>query len=275
MAPHFLNKLQGKRVLIIGGSTGIGFAVAKAALEYGARVILSSSNQTKIDAAIQRLQDHVQDAAGLAPPEIEGRTCDLGKPETLEENVKNLFEFATRDGKLLLDHVVFTAGDFYQLPRIDTVAIEDIARISMVRVTGCIFVAKHLPAYISQSTESSFTVTASTTQWRPMKGWAVLNGAAGGIQPLTRGLAVDLKPVRVNCVTPGFVRTELFDGFPEEAREGMFAAMRVDSVTETVGTPEDLAEAYLYLMKSSFATGSTVVVDGGRAIGDSKGSESR
>lgn len=268
MAPHFINKLQGKRVLIIGGSTGIGFAVAKAAIEYGAQVILSSSNQTKIDNAIQRLKDHVQDA-GLAPPMIEGRTCDLAKLEVLEENVKDLFDSATQDGKL--DHVVFTAGDFYQLPRIDTVAVEDIARISMVRVTGCIIVAKHLPAYINQTTESSFTVTASTTQWRPMKGWAVLNGAAGGIQPLTRGLAIDLKPVRVNCVTPGFVRTELFDGFPEEARDGMFAAMKADSVTETVGTPEDLAEAYLYLMKSSFATGSTVVVDGGRAIGDSRG----
>lgn len=269
MSPHFINKLQDKRVLVIGGSTGIGFAVAKAALEYGAHVIVSSSNQTKIDNAIKSLKDHIQ-AAGLASPKVLGKTCDLAHPDTLEDNVKNLLEFASADGKL--DHVIFTAGDFYQLPRIDAVNIEDISRISMVRVTGAIFVAKHLPKYMNQTTASSFTVTASTTQWRPMKGWAVLNGAAGGIQPLTRGLAIDLKPVRVNCVTPGFVRTELFDGFPEEARDGMFAAMKADSVTETVGTPEDLAEAYLYLMRSSFATGSTVVVDGGRAIGDSKGS---
>lgn len=264
---HYINKLQDKRVLVIGGSTGIGFAVAEAALEHGAHVIVSSSNQTKLDNAVERLKTHLQ-TAELPTRQIQGKTCNLANPDTLEDDIKSLFEFATQGGKL--DHVIFTAGDFYQLPRLDAVTLEDIPKISMVRITGAIFVAKHLPKYINQSTASSFTITASTTQWRPMKGWSVLNGSAGGIQPLTRGLALDLKPVRVNCVTPGFVRTELFDGFPKEAQEGMFASMRADSVTGTVGTPDELAEAYLYLMKSGFATGSTVVVDGGRVIGDSK-----
>lgn len=69
---------------------------------------------------------------------------------------------------------------------------------------------------------------------------------------------------------PGFVRTELFDAFPKEALGPIFAAMERGSVLEKVGSPDELAEAYIYLMKSTFATDSTIVVDGGRMAGDSK-----
>ncbi|KAM5355151.1 hypothetical protein ACJ41O_001797 [Fusarium nematophilum] len=264
---HFINKLQNKRVLVLGGSTGIGFAVALASLEHGADVILSSSNQEKIDKAIHRLETHIQ-TAQLPQRKIFGNACDLSDPATLEENVKNLLEFATQAGKI--DHVVFTAGNFIALPALDAVTTEHITQLNTVRITGCLILAKHLPGYINHTSESSLTVTASTTHWRPGNGWSVLNGAAGGVESMARGLAVDLKPLRVNCVTPGFVHTELFDGFPQEALEGMFAAMKRESLIEKVGTAEELAEAYVYLMKSTFATGSTVVVDGGRMVGDSK-----
>ncbi|KAH6892887.1 hypothetical protein B0T10DRAFT_400206 [Thelonectria olida] len=268
MVALYVHKLRSHRVLVLGGSSGIGFAVAEAALEHGADVIISSSNAGKIDNALQRLESHIQ-TAELSPSKVCGKPCDLASMDTLEENIKNLLEFATQDGKL--DHVVFTAGDSFIPPSLESVTVEDISKASMVRVTGAIILAKHLPRYINQSTRSSFTVTSSTTDWRPAgTGWSVLKGAAGGVEPMARALAVDLKPIRVNCVTPGFVRTELFDGFPKEALDSMISSMERDSVLGNMGTASELAKAYIYLMKSTFATGSTVVVDGGRMIGDSK-----
>ncbi|KAF4465712.1 dehyrdogenase reductase domain-containing [Fusarium albosuccineum] len=249
---HYINKLKDQRVLVVGGSTGIGFAVTEAALEHGADVIISSSNQTKIENAVRKLEKHIE-AAQLPPRKVSGKACDLTNPDTLEQSVKSLLEFAAQDGKL--DHVVFTAGDFLTLPSIDSVTLEDIAKVGM---------------YIHQSSRSSLTFTTSTTHWRPRKGWSVLNGATGGIEAMARGLAIDLKPLRVNTVRSGFVRTELFDGFPEEALEAMWPAMERDCVVGKVGTAGELAEAYMYFMKNTFATGTTAEVDGGRMIGDSK-----
>ncbi|KAF4426633.1 hypothetical protein F53441_14109 [Fusarium austroafricanum] len=268
MTARYINKLENQRVLVIGGSTGIGFAVAEAALEHGAHVIISSSNQVKINTAIQCLEHHIRDIQ-LPIRKISGKVCDLADPENLENNVKELLEFASQSGKL--DHVVFTAGDFHPSPSLDSVTADVISKISMVRVIGAIFVGKHILEYINRTNRSSFTITGTTTDSRPAgAGWSVLKGAAGGIEPMTRALSIDLKPVRVNCVTPGFVQTELFNGFPQEVKDAIFPAMEKDSVVGRLGKPAELAEAYVYLMKSTFATGSTVVVDGGRIVGDSK-----
>ncbi|KPM36590.1 hypothetical protein AK830_g9969 [Neonectria ditissima] len=270
MAPKFINKLYNQRVLILGGSTGIGFAVAEGALEHGADVIISSSNQTKLDAAVDRLKKHVE-AANLPPRQVSGKTCDLSNPDTIDENIKSLLEYATQAGKI--DHVVFTAGDAVKTYSVDQVAVEDIPKIGMVRMTGVIILAKHLSKYINQSSRSSLTLTGGTMSWRPSPGWSVLAGLAGGTEPLARGLAIDLKPVRVNCAIPGAIHTELFDGIPKEMLEGALESMRRDTITRTVGTPEEMAEVYLYFMKSTYATGTTVTADGGRLVGDSKGAD--
>ncbi|VUC24326.1 unnamed protein product [Clonostachys rosea] len=267
MAPRYINKLQDQRVLIIGASTGIGFAVAEAAIEHGAHVILSSSNQGKINNAIQKLEAHIKENQ-LPPRTISGAVCDLANPSALEDNIKNLLEFATKDGKI--DHVVFTAGDPAQIPTIENVTVEDLSKAGMVRVTGGVILAKHLPKYINQSDNSSLTITGSTTYRRPKSGWSTINAANGSMEPLTRALAVDLQPIRVNCVLPGFIKTELFDSFPEEARPFMFEAMKKEALLDRVGTAAETAEAYLYFMKAAFTTGTTAIVDGGRLVGNNQ-----
>ncbi|KAF5969355.1 verA-like protein [Fusarium bulbicola] len=228
MSAKYARKLDGQRVLVIGGSTGIGFAVAEAALEHGANVIISSSNQSKIDSAIERLKIHMNKNQ-VPVRKMFSKVCNLANPETIEANVKELLESASQDGKL--DHVVFTAGDFNPPPSLDSATVSVISEIGMVRVMGAVFVAKHLSSYINQSNNSSFTITGTTTDSRPAgAGWSVLKAAVGGIEPMTRALCIDLKPVRVNCVTPGFVHTALFDGFPKDVRDVIFPAMEKDSV---------------------------------------------
>lgn len=266
-ALKYLNKLQNQRVLVVGGSTGMGYAAAEAALEYGANVIVSSSNQGKVDKAVGRLQQHLEDAQ-LPSRQILGKTCDLADPAGIEENIKALLEFATQDGKL--DHVVYTAGDALRIQGLG-VSVEDIHQTSMVRFTAAIILAKHLPKYVTPSLNSSYTLTGGTSTWRPNPGWSVVAGLGGAVGGLARGLAIDLKPIRANCVEPGAVHTELFDMFPADQLEAILEDMGKGNVVGTVGTPEQVAEAYLYFMKNTFVTGATVVVDGGRLVGDSKG----
>lgn len=270
MAPKFINKLHNQRVLVIGGSSGIGFAVALGAVEHGANVILSSSNQLKLDRAVDRLKSHIE-SNGLDPRDISAKTCDLSNLDTVDNNVKSLLEFATREGKI--DHVVYTAGNAVRTVPIDKVSVQDIAKMAMVRTTSALILAKHLLGYINQSTNSSLTLTGGTMSWRPSPGWSAMIGAGGGVEPLARGLAIDLKPVRVNCAVPGAIHTELFDGISKDRLESVLQTMRKDSVTGTVGTPEEMAEVYLYFMKNTFATGSSVTADGGRLVGDSKDSD--
>ena len=87
-----------------------------------------------------------------------------------------------------------------------------------------------------------------------------------GIQGITRGLAVDLAPIRVNMVCLGAVHTELFDDIPKERLDGVLQGFREGTLIGEVGTPENVAEAYLYPMKDQFVTGEILRSDGGRLL---------
>ncbi|KAK2597443.1 hypothetical protein QQS21_005991 [Conoideocrella luteorostrata] len=263
----YTNKLQGSRVLVLGGSTGIGFSVAEAAVEHGAFVTVSSSTQAKLDKAVSRLRDHAT-AVGLSPDNITAKTCDLSDPDSLDESIVSLLEFASEKGKL--DHVVFTAGGALNLPKLEEVTVEHLQKMNVVRTYGSIFVAKHLPKYINASVKSSFTLTAGSASWRPSAAFAILAGTSAGMEGLGRGFAVALRPVRVNTVMPGAVHTELFDSIPKDRLPAVLESFKKDSLLGTVGTSEELAESYIYLMKDTFATGAVVESNGGRLVGDSK-----
>lgn len=253
-------------MLVLGGSTGIGFAVAEAALEHGAFVTISSSNQKKLDNAVARLQSHAK-AVGLSPDKVSAKTCDLSKPEALDDNIINLLEFATKDGKL--DHVAFTAGDALKTPSLSDVTVDLLQSMEIVRSYGTIILVKHLPKYINMTARSSFTITGGVNSWRPAPSFALLAGSGMAKEGLARGFAVALKPLRVNCVQPGAIHTELWDSLPKEQIPFLLDMFGKKSVLGKVGTPEDVAEAYLYCMKDSFTTGGVIESNGGLLVGDS------
>lgn len=247
----------------------MGFCVAEAALEHGAQVIISSSNQAKLDKAVSRLQEHIKAAnLGDADKLVTAKTCNLGNSDTIDESVIELLEFATKDGKL--DHVVYTAGDALNTTSLQDVTVKDIHATSQVRNIGAIIVAKHLHKYINSTVQSSFTLTGGTITWRPLPNWSIIAASGGSTEALARGLAVDLRPVRCNCVQLGAVHTELFDFIPKENLETVLETFRKDNITGTVASPQQAAEAYVYSMKDSFATGAVIQTNGGRLVGDSK-----
>ncbi|OJJ96937.1 hypothetical protein ASPACDRAFT_1874303 [Aspergillus aculeatus ATCC 16872] len=265
-----VNKLAGTRVLVIGGTSGIGFAVARAALEHGANVFLASSQTKKVDEALTRLKTlypepeyHARVAGGCA--------CNLGDPATLETNVRNLLEQATTSttGKTLLDHIVYTAGDALSLKPVTdpTLTVAGIHAAGTVRVLGALMVAKHAQRYMRVSTRSSITFTSGVNGHRPAPGWALAAASGGAVEGMARGLAVDLAPVRVNTVSPGAVLTELLDNFGDEkAKLAAVERYAEETLVREIGRPEDVAEAYVYLMKDRFVTGTVVHSEGGKLL---------
>jgi NAD(P)-dependent dehydrogenase (short-subunit alcohol dehydrogenase family) len=261
------NKLHGHRVLVIGGSSGIGFSVAEAALEHGANVILSSSSQKKLDAAAARLRDHGK-ANHLTSVDVSTKTCNLLDLQTLDEEIKGLLEFATQGGKL--DHVIYTAGDkFNQTPHAE-VTVDIFYATAMLRNTAVVIITKYLPQYINSDIRSSLTLTSGTNGWRPFPNWGLVSGICSFTEGYARGLAVDMKPVRVNCISPGAVFTEFLQATPKEQLDGFLGQLKAQALTGTVARPDEVAEAYVLSMKSTFITGQTIHADGGRLVGDSR-----
>ncbi|KAJ5460827.1 NAD(P)-binding protein [Penicillium daleae] len=264
MAPKYTNKLANQRVLIFGGTSGIGFAVAEAAFEHGANLVISSSNQAKLDKTVARLKE-------AYPAEFEKQTittlvCDLSDAANLDTNLEKLFEAATDGGTVKLNHIATTAGNGLSLPKLAELTPDAIYNGMTVRYIAPAMMAKFIPKYVVNSPSSSFTITGGLRGQKPAPGWAVVTSSCCAVEGLGRGLALDLKPVRVNVVHPGAVKTELFSMFPGEQLEIMLKMFRDSSTTGTVGRPEDLAESYIYLMKDEFVTGSVIESNGGALL---------
>jgi NAD(P)-dependent dehydrogenase (short-subunit alcohol dehydrogenase family) len=236
--------LQGKRVVICGGSSGIGLATARAAAAEGAPVVIVSSRQARVDEALASL-----------PPNAEGHAVDL----TNEAAVRAFF---SRLGGF--DHLVYTAGDQLQLGALKDTEIETARRFFDLRYWGAFMAAKYAAQKIRPG--GSIVFSSGTAGRRPHPGWALGASICSAVEGLTRALAVELAPVRVNLVCPGFVKTPLWSGMPQEQRESMYAQAAARLPVGHVGEAEEIAEAYLYFMRASYSTGEVLVVDGGGVL---------
>lgn len=259
---HYLNKLKGSRVLIFGATSGIGFAVAEAALDYGANVIISGSKQSKLDNTINRLTSAPESSNGHSDNAVTSHVCDLSDLTALETNLITLLEAVTGSKTNKLDHIIFTAGDALPLKPLSEVTPSYIQAAAAVRFIAPLIIAKLIPAYMVSSPDSSFEITSGVIATKPVPGWVITAGYSAAQEGLARGLAVELAPIRVNCVSPGSVKTELLTGVPEEALD----YMRQATLTKRLGRPEDLAELYLYAMRDGFVTGSVLHSNGGRLL---------
>ena len=238
------NGLQGKRVIILGGSSGIGLAVAEQSSSQGANVVVVSSNPDRIQKAVQSLSGGV-----------EGETADL-----LDERaVADLF---TRLGPI--DHLVFTAGDNLQLRELADTDLMQARRAFELRYWSALAAVKYASPSIRKG--GSIVLTTGVAGRRPHKGWVVAASVCGTIEALTRALAVELAPIRVNAVSPGVVRTNLWQNMGAAERENLFESVGKSLPVGRVGEAHDIAQAYLFLMREGFSTGQTVVVDGGTVL---------
>ncbi|HEY0298164.1 MAG TPA: SDR family oxidoreductase, partial [Arachidicoccus sp.] len=236
--------LEGKKIVIIGGSAGIGLATAKAVAAKGAEVIIVSSNQQRIDNALQVLSIR---ASGIA--------VNAGK----ELQIKGLFEQIGH-----FDHLVYTAGENLRLNNIADTEITDAKQFFDVRYWGAFAAVKYAVPYIHKS--GSIVLTSGIAGVRPNKGWGVAAGITSAMEGFTRAMAVELAPVRVNIVSPGIVKTDLWSVMSEADRENLYIQSANALPLKKVGEADDIALTYVYLMEQAFGTGQCVIVDGGAVL---------
>jgi len=253
------SKLSGQNVLILGGTSGIGFAVAELCLAEGATVAISSSNQSKIDNATTRLLS----TSPFSKDHITGHICNLSDSATLEINLATLFSTLLPEKMKPLDHIVFTAGDALAVSSPAGYSTNLILSAGTVRFLAPLILAKVAIPYLRKAKSSSLTLTSGTVAERPQAGWAIPAAYAAAVHGIVRGLARDLMPIRVNAVSPGAVMTELWDGIPEGQRQGVWGEIAKGHTTGEMGQPEHVAEAYLYFIKDWNCSGSVVKSNGG------------
>lgn len=236
-------------VLVIGGSSGIGYGVAQKCLSEGATVHIASSNASRVQESTNSLKHTIPAAR------ITGHVCDLAGQD-VEVRLKNLL-----DAIGPLDHLVFTATEKLSITPLENIDIEAIYRAGHIRFVVPLLLGKLAPKYLKPGFQSSLILTTGSASEKPMPNWSLVVGYATGLHGMTKSLALDLKPLRVNLVSPGAVETPLWgpSGVPEDIKKNYTALGKAGSVDE-------VAEAYVYLMKDTNATGSCVSTNGGSLL---------
>ena len=233
--------LAGKRVVVVGGSSGLGFAVAELAQKLGAAVVIASSTRAKVDAAVGRL--------GGAP----GDLVDLRQEASIVDFLARLEPF---------DHLVITGGDSDQRRFASTEDLDlGVAHEAFeARVFGSIAFIKHGRHKIIPG--GSITLTSGVLARRPRKGSPLPTATAGTGEQLVRGFAVDLAPLRINGVCPGLTLTESIRTRPPERIAALTAGLPIPRAA----SPAEVALAYIYLMLNTYVTGQVLPVDGGESL---------
>lgn len=236
--------LEGKKVTILGGSSGIGLATAQAAAAEGAKVIIVSGNRQRLDAALETL-----------PEGSLGFMVDL----KMEHEIKQFFE---QTGPF--DHMVYTAGENIIIQNVADANIQQAKEYFNIRYWGAFAAVKYGVPYIN--THGSITLTSGIAALRPGAGWALGASICAAMDAFTRAMSVELAPIRVNNVSPGVVKTNLWNSFSEEERNAFYQSVGDMLPVKRVGEAADIAQSFLYLMKQPFSTGHTLVVDGGGVL---------
>ena len=231
--------LQGKTVVVVGGSSGIGYATAQMAKAQGADIVIASRAGARLDAAAKSLS-------------VQAIAADV----TSDEAIEALFR---QTGPV--DHVVLTAaqlkaGPFKTQPIAEAKATMEgkfwgawrVARAAEIRPGG------------------SLTIVTGFLSVRPRPNSAIVGAANGALEALARSLAIDLAPVRVNAVSPGIIDTPIRAAMPEDARKAMLDKIAAALPVGRVGRAEDVGLQILAFMQNGFATGSIVYLDGGGTI---------
>lgn len=231
----------GQKILVVGGSSGIGRATAKLAAGMGGEVVIASRSAQKVEAAVKA---------------IGGSTAGRVLDATDETAVTAFFADGTE-----WDHVIVSGSEVTMAPvrELDPAAAHAafdskfwgfyrVARAARIRPGG------------------SLSVVAGFLATRPAAGWALMGAINAALEQLVKGLALELKPVRVNAVSPAVVATEMWAGMSEADRQAMYETLAAQYPAGRVGEPDEVARMLLLLAATGYATGVVVTLDGGGTL---------
>ena len=238
-------RLDGKRVVVIGGSSGIGLETARLALSLGANVTIAGRSEDRLSRAAATLKN--------VPDRLRTVMADMADGQSIQ----SLFS-----GESQVDHVFVPAGELRpESADLLTADIAGMRSILEVRLFGVAHVVRHTKPLMNHG---SIVLMSGLYATRPATGGAMAAAAVAAVEGMTRALALDLAPIRVNAVAPGLIDTPLWDTFGPQ-REAILASASKLPVGRA-GRPEEIAEAVVFLMTNGFVTGVVLPVDGGGSL---------
>jgi len=237
-------------IVVIGGSSGIGLAVARRSLDDGATVVIAGRSQQRLDAARA-------DLARTGPPagRLSAHPVDIGDPA----QVTRLFE---RVGTL--SHLVVTAADLPYGPVV-SLSEDSILRAVRSKILGPLFAAQQAAPRITKP--GSITFTSGIAASRPAPGGALTATVNGALESMVLALALELAPIRVNAVSPGWVDTPVWDRLATpDVKNARMADLAARLPARRLGRPEDIANAVAFLIADTFVTGTVLHAEGAQVL---------
>lgn len=232
-----------KKIIIIGGSSGIGFAIAKAAVQEGAKVIIASRSREKLIKAKTQLKNTV-----------ETHQLDLLKEETVKAFFEKIGSF---------DHLQLP-GSEVKFGNINTLPIEEAKSSFDSKFWGPYTAVKY--ALKNISTKGSITLYSGAASQKPTKDSTILTALNAAVEALSRALAVALAPIRVNAISPGITMTPLFENMGEDQIKRVFNTYKPSLLIQRFATADEIAKTAIYLMSNDYVTGALHMVDGGMSV---------
>jgi NAD(P)-dependent dehydrogenase (short-subunit alcohol dehydrogenase family) len=240
--------LSGKKVVVVGGKSGIGLGIARAARASGATVIVASR---RIASAEER-----PDLADFGQVSLDMRD---------ESAVRTAFEAIGS-----FDHLIVTAapdiGTWGAFMDADMHGVRSYMEGKFLGSWACArYGAPHLRA------NGSITFLTGGMAVRPKIGFTAVTSSFAAVEALSGSLALELAPTRVNTIRPGFVDTEMWSFLPNDHRDGLRKKVEETFPVQRVGKAEDIAHAALFLMTNPYVTGTVIEVSGGENLVPSVG----
>jgi NAD(P)-dependent dehydrogenase (short-subunit alcohol dehydrogenase family) len=233
--------LQGQQVVVIGGTSGIGLETARAARALGAEVSVGGRDEDKLRAALAQLGDHVS-----------GEPVDATRRDELER----FFEHVEH-----VDHLVLAAGGAEGAGPIASLDLGELRAGFEAKLFPHLSALQVALPRISDA--GSVTFIASASPNAPYAGVVGLSAINGALEAIVPGLSVELKPVRVNAISPGVIDTPWWKGLPEGDRKAVFSQYGTAAPVGRIGAPEEVAQAIIAVISNGFITGTVLTIDGG------------